>query len=100
MSQKGTTKIEKGHDYSKSACSCKQGARETKRRGEERALFQELLLNYNPLAPSGGQEKNNMSVKEITASFFTLKYVGIKIKEKNKGKKTKFLWLYDTSHIL
>lgn len=33
--------------------------------GEERILFQELLLlNYSPLAPSGGQGQNNMSIKK------------------------------------
>lgn len=41
------------------------GEERSGRRGEERILFQELLLlNYSPLAPSGGQGQNNMSIKK------------------------------------
>lgn len=72
------------------------GGRGEKDWREERTLFQELLLlDYNPLAPSGGQGQNNMFVKEkkisviealaslFTATFFfTLKYISFKIKGK------------------
>lgn len=51
--------------------------RKRKRTGEERALFQELLLNYNPLAPSGGQEQNNMSIKEKSLHLSSLKNMSV-----------------------
>lgn len=98
MSQKGTMKIGNNKkDMILQNPRVRVGRMQEKERGEKwMVLFQELLLlSYNPLAPSGGQGQNNMSVKKkythtlieamasfFTAPFFSLKYISIKIKEK------------------
>ena len=67
MSQKGTMKIGNNKkDMILQNPRVRVGRMQEKERGEKwMVLFQELLLlSYNPLAPSGGQGQNNMSVKK------------------------------------